>query len=362
MNETTPAISPEAGCNPAPAEQASSSRRPRLLRLLSRTLHLLNLLLLVPALLWLLGLAVWQTLSLCVTLPLLAVVWLQRRRYRLGRLLWLPVAGGAVYFMLLPPPHPAAWQKPWGREPGLSLEGSELVVENLRDFRYRSTEDYDVRYRRAVYDLSKLTGVDFAPCHWDGHEFFCHTMLVFNFSDGQHLVVSPETRLPEGEEQNGLAGLYKRYGILYVFGSEDDIFALRSNYRHEDLYLFPMNVTPEQAQALLRHIVAIARQSSERHEAYNTLTDNCSTAIVKIFSPMRKLIPLQYRLLPINNGRIAELLYRFGGLKAREGESWQLLRERCRVGYDITPAPGQSYSQALRLRTGHPDAETAARP
>ena len=264
MNETTPAISPEAGCNPAPAEQASSSRRPRLLRLLSRTLHLLNLLLLVPALLWL--------------------------------------------------------------------------------------------------HLSKLTGVDFAPCHWDGHEFFCHTMLVFNFSDGQHLVVSPETRLPEGEEQNGLAGLYKRYGILYVFGSEDDIFALRSNYRHEDLYLFPMNVTPEQAQALLRHIVAIARQSSERHEAYNTLTDNCSTAIVKIFSPMRKLIPLQYRLLPINNGRIAELLYRFGGLKAREGESWQQLRERCRVGYDITPAPGQSYSQALRLRTEHPDAETAARP
>lgn len=317
-------------------------------------LRALHRLLLGLALLWLLGLAVFQLLSLWVTLPLLVLTALLRRRYPLPWrfLLWLPVIGGIVFFKLLPPPQPAQWQGPWERDPEPTISGDILTVGNLRDFRYRSPDDYDSRYRSARYDLRRLCGVDFAPCHWDGHEFFCHTMLVFNFSDGQHLVVSPETRLPEGEAQNGLAGLYKRYGILYVFGSEDDILALRTNYRHEDLYLYPLNVTPDQARLLLEHIVAIAQQSSARHEAYNTVTDNCSTAIVTLFRPLSDVIPFQYRLLPVNNGRIAELLYRFGGLITRPGESWEQLRQRSYAGYDITPGPGHGYSEALRKRVG----------
>lgn len=318
---------------------------------LLRNLHRL---LLTICLLWLTGLAVFQPLSLSVTLPLLALSTLLHLRSHLPwrYLLWLPVIGGIIFFKLLPPPQPAQWQGPWERDPEPTISGDILTVGNLRDFRYRSPEDYDRRYRSARYDLRLLCGVDFAPCHWDGHEIFCHTMLVFNFSDGQHLVVSPETRLPEGEVQNGLAGLYKRYGILYVFGSEEDILALRTNYRHEDLYLYPLKVTPAQARLLLEHIVAIAQQSSARHEAYNTVTDNCSTAIVTLFRPLSDVIPFQYRLLPINNGRIAELLYRFGGLITRPGESWAQMRKRSYAGYDINPEPGHSYSEALRKRIG----------
>lgn len=337
--------SPQHEATSPPVSQAAAGHP------LLRALHRL---LLGLALLWLLGLAVFQPLSLWVTLPLLVLTALLRRKCPLPWrfLLWLPVIGGIVFFKLLPPPQPAQWQGPWERDPEPTISGDILTVGNLRDFRYRSPDDYDSRYRSARYDLRQLCGVDFAPCHWDGHEFFCHTMLVFNFSDGQHLVVSPETRLPEGEAQNGLAGLYKRYGILYVFGSEDDILALRTNYRHEDLYLYPLNVTPTQARRLLEHIVAIAQQSSARHEAYNTVTDNCSTAIVTLFRPLSDVIPLQYRLLPVNNGRIAELLYRFGGLITRPGESWEQLRQRSYAGYDITPGPGHGYSEALRKRVG----------
>ncbi len=306
-------------------------------------------------LIWLLGLCIYRPESL-LSLGVLAaiLVWRQRRGRGFGRrvTLWLAFICGVLTYNVLTGPMDATWQQPWARTPQCRLVGNRLVVRDLRDFRYRSEDDYDAHYRTEVFDLSKLTGVDYADCHWDGHTAICHTMLSFNFADGRHLVISPETRLPEGEAQNALGGIYKRYGLLYVFGTEADIFALRTNYRHEDLTLYPLKATPAQARALLLRFVELARETDERQLPYNTITDNCSSGLVRIFAELAPDMPAGYRLLPLHNSSIARLLYEHGAMRTREGESFEELRRRCALGYDIAKGNPAGYSAAIREKRG----------
>ena len=35
-----------------------------------------------------------------------------------------------------------------------------------------------------------------------------------------------------------LAGLYKVYGLIYLVSSERNLVRFRTNYRHEDIYLY----------------------------------------------------------------------------------------------------------------------------
>ncbi len=305
-------------------------------------------------LLWLLGLYIYQPWT-WAGLLLVAAAWVfyRRKRGKAGSTrawLWVLLGCGVISYHLLPNPAPERWQTSWAREPQFSIQGDTLTISNLRDFHYRSETDFDVHYRTESYNLNQLTEVDFAECHWDGMEAICHTMLSFGFADGRHFVISAETRLPEGEEQSGLGGLYKRYGLLYVFGTEEDIFALRTNHRHEDLLLMPMKLKPGRGRELLENFIRIAQQAHSAHAPYNTLSSNCSSGVMESFRALAPNMPKIYDLAPIHNGSISALLFKHGALVTRPGESYNELRRRSYLGYDLAPGQPEQYAQAIRRK------------
>ncbi len=321
----------------------------------------LNFIVLPLGLLWLLGLFIYRPWSLLIVGGLLlpGIINCVYRRIRYGKLLryvvlpllWAAfIIGIITYKSFLPAPEHADWQTPWARAPQFTQQGELLTIENVRDFHYRSEQDYDARYRTETYDLRELTGVDLGECHWDGMEAICHTMLSFTFADGRHLVISAETRLPKGVKQDSIGGIYKLYGLLYVFGTEEDIFALRTNHRHEDLTLYPLKVTPEQARKLLLAYIHLAQEAEAEQLPYNTVTDNCSSGLVRIFRHFAPNMPKRYDLLPLHNSSISRLLYHHGSLQAREGEDFAALSRRCYLGYDIAPGQPAAYSAAIRAR------------
>lgn len=106
------------------------------------------------------------------------------------------------------------WQRPWGRMPQTAFNGTLAAVRDIRDFKYRTPEDYDIHYIDGTYDIDQVRTVDVAVSHWDGMEKIAHTMLSFGFADGRYLALSMETRLPEGKEQGFLPGFYKQYEII----------------------------------------------------------------------------------------------------------------------------------------------------
>lgn len=320
----------------------------------------------VAVTLWAVGLTIFQPWVVFPVLAAVSMVVLRMRGRRMKRALGGWAAGvimcAVCYLLMRAPSDSTEWQLPWREAPTFSLEqeGEVLRVHGVRDFsypkavyeqeRYRKVSAMLPQYREECYPLRELCGVDYADCFWDGHTAVCHTMLSFRFEDGRHLVVSAETRLPQGVEQNALGGIYKKYRMLYVFGTEADIFGLRTDHRHEDLYLFPMRVTREQAREMLLTLVRRQEQAQRDRAPYNTLTDNCSTGVIAALRSTGAVHPGP--LAHMLNAGLAERLYCAGLLEHRPGESFAELRRRASCGYDVSPDNRAAYSRALRQRCG----------
>lgn len=170
---------------------------------------------------------------------------LRRKRPVLWRASWGVPALLLAYYLCIPATNDKEWQPSWSRLPSVEINGNEIVVKDVRSFIYRTERDFDARYVTRRFDLDKLATLDFAVSHWDGMEFVAHTMLSFGFEDGKHLALSVETRLPEGVEQGSVPGLYKQFNVIYILADEEDLFALRTNYRKEDMYLYRINIDRE---------------------------------------------------------------------------------------------------------------------
>ena len=232
-----------------------------------------------------------------------------------GRTLAAVVVLAAVAYAAIVLPRRPSNDRDWARDqrelPRATFAGDTVRVENVRDIRYRSTTDFDVAHDDRVYDLSKLESVWFGVEPFSGVRGPAHTFVSFGFRDGQYVAISVEIRKEDGESFSPLRGLLREYELMYVVGDERDLVKLRSNYRHDDVYLYRTTATPEKGRALFVSMLRRANQLAEKPEFYNTLTSTCTTNIVRHVNEIApKRIPFSYKvLLPAYSD---ELAYRIG--------------------------------------------------
>lgn len=162
--------------------------------------------------------------------------------------------------------------------PYADFKGESVTIHNVRNCDYRSTTDFDVRYETRTYNLADVRSVDLYVNYW-GIEQVAHTFVSFGFSDGRYLAVSIECRPPAGKTYGILKGLFKQYGLIYVWADERDVVRLRANYRNEDVYLYRTTFTPEDARKLF---VAMLEKTNANYRSpafYNTLFQSCTNTI-----------------------------------------------------------------------------------
>jgi len=94
---------------------------------------------------------------------------------------------------------------------------------------------------------------------------------------------------------------------MYVVADERDVVKLRTNYRKDDVYLYPVNTSQEKMRQLFVDMLTRMNDLKEHPEFYNTLTNTCTTNIadhVNAITPSR--IPWDLRLLfPENSDELA---------------------------------------------------------
>lgn len=226
-------------------------------------------------------------------------------------LLALLVLGYLALVLLLQPSNDRDWTPDQERVATAVISGDAVLVRNLRNARYRSIDDYDVRWEDRRYDLRRLESAWFLVepfADWRGP---AHTFLSFGFGAGEYLAVSVEIRKEKGESFSPLAGLLRQYELVYVLGDERDLIQLRSNHRRDDVYLYRIRATPEKIRALLVSMLERANQVALQPEFYDTLSNTCTSNIVdhvEVIAPGR--IPFSYRtLLP---GYSDDLAYDLG--------------------------------------------------
>lgn len=230
---------------------------------------------------WLGGPAVRGIATVLFAAAMLAVfiAGFKRRRWVLAGLL---LSGGVIicWLTLLRPTGNFDWDPPFAKPPvaHFSEDGSEVTVENVRDFHYRSEKDYDIRYRTETYRFEEIESMDYSITHWNGSESFGHIMLVFNFRDGRRLVFSPEARMERGKLYEILPGMFRRYELIFIFATERDAVKLRTHHRkyeQEEVLLYPTNTQPAVAAYLLKDFLRRSNRFAEHPEFYNGITYNC---------------------------------------------------------------------------------------
>jgi len=248
---------------------------------------------------------------LAAAFPLAAVALLillrpKRRAYAAFLTMFAVLLG---WWLSLSPSNDRDWQRDVAQLPTAEIHGDTLTIRNVRNFDYRSETDYTAHWETRRYDLSKLRGLDLYVIYW-GSPSIAHTIMSWDFDDGQHLAVSIETRKEKGESYSAVRGFFRQYELYYVLADERDVVGLRTNHRHEDVYLYPLRTPPVRARALLLNYLKTINRLAERPKWYNALRYNCTTTIRMHASDAIMGIPLDWRWLA--NGYLDELLYEKG--------------------------------------------------
>lgn len=236
---------------------------------------------------------------------------LARVRPFLRACLWClaPWAGVLCWWLSIPARNDRDWQPDVARTPTATVAGSRLVVRDVRDFDYRSETDFDERWVTREYDLDRVAGLDLFVCHW-GPTLYAHTILSFLFEDAPPLAVSIETRKERGESYSALLGFFRQFELAYVFADERDVVRLRTSFRGEQVFLYRIAASREEARALLLEYAAEADALARRPAWYNAFGENCTTGI---WRNVRALLPgarFDWRL--VANGYLPEMLHERG--------------------------------------------------
>ena len=202
------------------------------------------------------------------------------------------------------------WSPEYARPPWAETESDRVIIHNFRNCDYRTETDFTPRWETKTVHLSKIRGSDFFMDYW-GSPHIAHTLVSFDFGDEGRVCTSIETRRERGEVYSAVRGFFRQFELYYVFGDERDLIRLRTNYREEEVYLYPMvKMTPETTRILFLAYLRAANDLRSRPRWYNAATSNCTTNIAGNAEACGAPRMWDWRILV--NGHLDEYLYERG--------------------------------------------------
>jgi len=291
----------------------------------------------------------WLRLSLAVAFLAFGIwaLWVTRRPR-----MFLAFAGVflsvLVWWLCIRPSHDRDWRPEVAVMPRAIIDGDRIRIAGFRNFEYRSTDDFTVRYEEREFLISHLTSLDFFVSYWKQGPVG-HTFVSFNFDNALPLCISIETRPEIGEGFNPIASLFKQFELIYVVGDERDIVGVRTNYRKEEVYLYHILASPENARRLFLVYMDRINKLADHAEFYHLLSNSCTINIVRYANAAGRIGRFDIRHLL--NGFIDRYVYSAGLVD--NTLPFDELRRRSRIN-DAALAAGDAPDFSQRIRASLP--------
>ena len=185
-------------------------------------------------------------------------------------------AGGRL--ILLKPRVDRNWIPHHSIAAAVRIDGNLVHIGNVRNYRYRTADDFDAGYEDRTYDLDRIESAWFVLSpfrdNWRGP---AHSFVSFGFADSQYVAISVEARKEVGEGYSVLKGMANTYELLYVIGDERDLIGLRAVHWNDDVFVYPLDATVDRIRSFFLAMVNRARKLQEAPEFYNTAWNNCTS-------------------------------------------------------------------------------------
>ncbi|WP_254424433.1 DUF4105 domain-containing protein [Rhodanobacter sp. C05] len=273
--------------------------------------------------------------------------------FAINRRSWLPLGLYAVIYAVLllwwttiAPSNQRVWADDTSHLLTGTVEGSQVTLNNVRNFSWRTDDDYDARWETRHYDLDHLATADAVLSYW-GSAAIAHAMISFGFDDGSHVVFSVEIRRKRGQQYSAIGGFFKQFETILVAADERDIIRVRTNVRGEDDYLYPLRMDKAAMRALFLSYVHAANKLAITPAFYNTITSNCTTIVYRMAKQIEPGLPRDFRLLL--TGYLPEYLYKVGALD-RSVPIAELRRRGRITDRARSSKPGDDFSMVIRAR------------
>lgn len=197
-------------------------------------------------------------------------------------MLWIAAVLIAAYALLAivrRPSNDRDWTADQRVLPYADFHGPLATIHDIRLCSYRTVSDFSCSYYDKTFDLRRLESVWFIVEPFGRSRGVAHTFVSYGFGGGDFVAISAEIRKERGESFSPWLGLVRQYELMYVVGDERDLIKLRSNYRHDPVFLYRARATPEAIRRMFVEMLERANKLRREPEFYNTLTNNCTTNI-----------------------------------------------------------------------------------
>lgn len=257
--------------------------------------------------------------------------------------------GVLVWFNSIKPSHDRPWRPEVAVMPRAFIDGDRVRITGVRNFEYRSRDDFTVRYEEREVYLSHLNSLDFYVSYFWPDSPVAHTFVSFGFDNAPPISVSIETRPEIGEGFDPLPSLFKQFELIYVVGDERDLVRVRTNYRNEDVFLYRIRTSPEVVRRLFSIYLERINELADQPEFYHLLSNSCTINIVRYANLAGRVGRLDIR--HILNGWSDRYLYSAGALDT--SLPFEELRRRSRIN-DVARAAGNAEDFSERIRKSLP--------
>jgi hypothetical protein len=284
-------------------------------------------------------------LALAVAFAAFAIwaLWLSRQR-RMPAVFFVLFLGVVAWWIAIPASHDRGWRPEVAVMPRAFIDGDRVRITGVRNFDYRSRNEFTVRWEEREVLLSHLTGIDFYVSYWSEGPIG-HTFLSFTFDNAPPLSISIETRPEVGEGFDPIASLFKQFELIYVVGDERDLVGVRTNHRREAVFLYRLNTAPDAARRLLMIYLERINELADRPEFYHLLSNSCTINIVRYANAAGRAGRLDIR--HFLNGLFDSYLYYSGRMDTTL--PFDELRRRSRINAVAEAADGApDFSQRIR--------------
>src|SRR6202043_918486 len=270
-------------------------------------------------------------------------IWFSRGR-RMSAMVIVLFLCVVAWWISIRPSHDRNWRPEVAVMPRSVIDGDRVHLTGVRNFDYRTRNDFTVRYEERELQLSHLTALDFYVSYFTEGPVG-HTFVSFIFDNAPPLSISIETRPEVGESFAPVASLFKQFELIYVVGDERDIVGVRANHRGEPVYLYRLNTSADDARRLLLVYLARINELADQPEFYHLLTNSCTINIVRYANAAGRVGRIDIR--HVLNGLADSYLYRSGRIDTTL--SFDELRWRSQINDAVKAADGAAdFSQRIR--------------